>query len=61
MRASKQLTKREIGVLRQVLKTMREPLPTNGTPHVIVITYNARYWAVNKAAPKGHDGLTIGS
>ena len=42
------------------LEVVKEPLPKNGLPHVIVVIYNREMWAVSKAAPKGR-GLTNNS
>jgi hypothetical protein len=47
---------REEDIVSQVRKVLREPLPANGQPHVIVIVYDAKGWHVNKAAPKGKAG-----
>lgn len=43
-------------ILQQVRKALREPLPKNGSPHVIVIIYDHSKWFVDKAAPKGAGG-----
>lgn len=40
-------------ILKQVSTVLKEPLPKNGAPHVIVIVYSKESWSVNKAAPKG--------
>lgn len=50
---SKKITGQETKILSQVLLALREPLPQNGSPHVIVVIYNRDSWFVNKAAPKG--------
>jgi streptogramin lyase len=43
-------------ILQQVKKVLQEPLPKNGSPHVVVIVYDRSKWFVDKAAPKGAGG-----